>query len=98
MLLMQKKIKQCYISFFQALVLLTIGLCALGAEEGRRYIERTVSKHSEMVGSIRELSDRLMALEAKLKVTRTHTHTHTPREHSCPSSSIHIVTTVLLPD
>lgn len=39
-----------------------------GAEEGRRYIERTVSKHSEMVGSIRELSDRLMEMEAQLKV------------------------------
>ncbi|KAG7233599.1 hypothetical protein INR49_006814 [Caranx melampygus] len=39
-----------------------------GAEEGRRYIERTVSKHSEMVASIRELSDGLMELEAKLKL------------------------------
>lgn len=28
-----------------------------------------------MVGSIRELSDRLMGLEAKLKVTHIHTHT-----------------------
>lgn len=49
-----------------------------GAEEGRRYIERTVSKHSEMVGSIRELSDRLMELEAQLKVShaRTYARTH----------------------
>ncbi|XP_069388735.1 coiled-coil domain-containing protein 141 isoform X3 [Paralichthys olivaceus] len=39
-----------------------------GVEEGRRYIERTVSKHSEMVASIRELSDGLMELEAKLKL------------------------------
>lgn len=45
-----------------------------GVEEGRRYIERTVSKHSEMVASIRELSDGLMALEAKLKVTTLSTH------------------------
>ncbi|XP_071328802.1 coiled-coil domain-containing protein 141 isoform X2 [Trachinotus anak] len=39
-----------------------------GAEEGRRYIEKTVSKHSEMVESIRGLSDGLMKLEAKLKL------------------------------
>ncbi|XP_008291059.1 coiled-coil domain-containing protein 141 [Stegastes partitus] len=38
-----------------------------GVEEGRRYIEKTVSKHSEMVESIRELSDGLMELEVKLK-------------------------------
>lgn len=70
---LQKK-KNTVPFFFQALLLLTICLCALGAEEGRRYIERTVSKHLEMVGSIRELSDRLMGLEAKLKVTHIHTH------------------------
>uniref|UniRef100_A0A3Q3JC78 Ig-like domain-containing protein n=1 Tax=Monopterus albus TaxID=43700 RepID=A0A3Q3JC78_MONAL len=39
-----------------------------GVEEGRRYIEKTVSKHSVMVESIRELSARLMKLETKLKV------------------------------
>ncbi|KAM9346895.1 uncharacterized protein ccdc141 [Symphorus nematophorus] len=39
-----------------------------GVEEGQRYIEKTVSKHSEMVESIRELSDGLMELEAKLKL------------------------------
>uniref|UniRef100_UPI0037E93A2C uncharacterized protein ccdc141 n=1 Tax=Semicossyphus pulcher TaxID=241346 RepID=UPI0037E93A2C len=39
-----------------------------GVEEGQRYIEKTVSKHSEMVQSIRELSDGLMELEAKLKM------------------------------
>ncbi|XP_038575928.1 titin homolog isoform X2 [Micropterus salmoides] len=39
-----------------------------GVEEGRRYIEKTVSKHSEMVESIRQLSDGLMQLEAKLKL------------------------------
>lgn len=39
-------------------------------EEGQRYIEKTVSKHSEMVESIRELSDGLMQLEAKLKVKK----------------------------
>ncbi|MEQ2237417.1 hypothetical protein ILYODFUR_022890 [Ilyodon furcidens] len=38
-----------------------------GVEEGQRYIEKTVSKHSEMVESIRELSNGLMELEAKLK-------------------------------
>ncbi|XP_040912581.1 uncharacterized protein LOC121194074 isoform X2 [Toxotes jaculatrix] len=39
-----------------------------GVEEGRRYIEKTVSKHAEMVESIRELNDGLMELEAKLKL------------------------------
>ncbi|XP_028289629.1 uncharacterized protein ccdc141 isoform X2 [Parambassis ranga] len=39
-----------------------------GVEEGRRCIERTVGKHSEMVESIKELSDSLMELEAKLKL------------------------------
>ncbi|XP_051815337.1 coiled-coil domain-containing protein 141-like [Acanthochromis polyacanthus] len=39
-----------------------------GVEEGQRYIKKTVSKHSEMVESIRELSNRLIELEAKLKV------------------------------
>ncbi|XP_067458887.1 coiled-coil domain-containing protein 141 isoform X2 [Thunnus thynnus] len=39
-----------------------------GVEEGRRYIEKTVRKHSEMVESIRELSDGLLELEAKLKL------------------------------
>ncbi|XP_034741680.1 coiled-coil domain-containing protein 141-like [Etheostoma cragini] len=38
-----------------------------GAEEGRRYVEKTVSKHSAMVASIRELSNDLMELQAKLK-------------------------------
>lgn len=41
----------------------------LGEEDGRRYVEKTVSKHSQMVESIRKLSDGLMELEAKLKVT-----------------------------
>ncbi|KAI3355750.1 hypothetical protein L3Q82_004199 [Scortum barcoo] len=39
-----------------------------GVDEGQRYIEKTVSKHSEVVESIRELSDGLMKLEAKLKL------------------------------
>ncbi|CAB1424079.1 unnamed protein product [Pleuronectes platessa] len=39
-----------------------------GVEEGRLYIERTLSKHSTMVASIRELSDGLMELEATLKL------------------------------
>lgn len=45
-------------------------------EEGRRCIERTVGKHSEMVESIKELSDALMELEAKLKVPQFGTVTH----------------------
>ncbi|XP_075968316.1 coiled-coil domain-containing protein 141 [Anarhichas minor] len=39
-----------------------------GVEEGRRYTEKTVSKHSEMVEAIRELSHGLMELETKLKL------------------------------
>ncbi|KAJ0005749.1 hypothetical protein NQD34_015643 [Periophthalmus magnuspinnatus] len=39
-----------------------------GAEEGRRYIEKTLSKHSEMVTAIRKLSDGLLELEARLKL------------------------------
>ncbi|XP_032364328.1 uncharacterized protein ccdc141 [Etheostoma spectabile] len=39
-----------------------------GAEEGRRYVEKTVSKHSAMVESIRELSNDLMELQVKLKL------------------------------
>uniref|UniRef100_A0A3Q3BGX8 Coiled-coil domain containing 141 n=1 Tax=Kryptolebias marmoratus TaxID=37003 RepID=A0A3Q3BGX8_KRYMA len=39
-----------------------------GVEEGQRYIEKMVSKHSEMVESIRQLSHKLMKLEAKLKL------------------------------
>ncbi|XP_062258140.1 trichohyalin isoform X2 [Platichthys flesus] len=39
-----------------------------GVEEGRLYIERTLSKHSTMVASIRKLSDGLMELEATLKL------------------------------
>ncbi|KAI4786193.1 hypothetical protein KUCAC02_037287, partial [Chaenocephalus aceratus] len=38
-----------------------------GVEEGRRYTEKTVGKHSEMVESIRALSDGLLALEARLR-------------------------------
>ncbi|MEQ2292621.1 hypothetical protein AMECASPLE_024919, partial [Ameca splendens] len=49
-----------------------------GVEEGQRYIEKTVSKHSEMVESIRELSNGLMELEAKLKETSPHVELHQP--------------------
>ncbi|KAK7940049.1 hypothetical protein WMY93_003375 [Mugilogobius chulae] len=38
------------------------------AEEGKRYIEKTIRKHSEMVSEIRKLSDGLLELEAKLKL------------------------------
>ncbi|KAM6955110.1 uncharacterized protein PEZ65_000046 [Lycodopsis pacificus] len=38
-----------------------------GVEEGRRYTERTVGKHVEMLEAIRELSHGLMELETKLK-------------------------------
>ncbi|XP_068592421.1 coiled-coil domain-containing protein 141 isoform X2 [Cebidichthys violaceus] len=39
-----------------------------GVEEGRRYTEKTVSKHADMVEAIRQLSDGLMELENKLKM------------------------------
>ncbi|XP_062862521.1 coiled-coil domain-containing protein 141 [Trichomycterus rosablanca] len=38
-----------------------------GAEEGKKYMEKTVSKHSEIVDSIKELSSGLLDLEAKLQ-------------------------------
>lgn len=38
-----------------------------GAEEGKRYMEKTVTKHSEIVESIKELCNGLMDLEAKLQ-------------------------------
>lgn len=47
-----------------------------------------------MVGSIRELSDRLMELEAQLKVTHTHAHTHIRTTHTvaCRSHLTHSLT------
>ncbi|XP_053090051.1 coiled-coil domain-containing protein 141 isoform X4 [Pangasianodon hypophthalmus] len=38
-----------------------------GAEEGTRYMEKTVNKHNEIVESIKELSNGLIDLEAKLQ-------------------------------
>ncbi|KAL0963717.1 hypothetical protein UPYG_G00309930 [Umbra pygmaea] len=38
-----------------------------GAEEGKKYMEKTVNKHNEMVESIKELCNGLMDLEAKLE-------------------------------
>ncbi|XP_022520093.2 coiled-coil domain-containing protein 141 isoform X2 [Astyanax mexicanus] len=38
-----------------------------GAEEGKKYTEKTVHKHSEIVESIKELSSGLLDLEAKLQ-------------------------------
>ncbi|XP_062312732.1 coiled-coil domain-containing protein 141 isoform X2 [Osmerus eperlanus] len=38
-----------------------------GAEEGKRYMEKTVTKHNEIVESIKELCNGLMDLEAKLQ-------------------------------
>ncbi|KAI7808690.1 coiled-coil domain-containing protein 141 [Triplophysa rosa] len=39
-----------------------------GAEEGKKYKERTVNKHHEIVESIKELSNGLLDLEAKLQL------------------------------
>ncbi|XP_010878421.2 coiled-coil domain-containing protein 141 isoform X2 [Esox lucius] len=38
-----------------------------GAEEGKKYMEKTVTKHNEIVESIKELCNGLMDLEAKLQ-------------------------------
>lgn len=48
-----------------------------GADEGQRYIEKTVSKHSDMVTAIRALSDGLLELEAKLKQQKDKVHVTT---------------------
>lgn len=40
-----------------------------GAEEGTRYMEKTVNKHNEIVESIKELLSGLVDLEAKLQVS-----------------------------
>uniref|UniRef100_A0AAY4EX74 Ig-like domain-containing protein n=1 Tax=Denticeps clupeoides TaxID=299321 RepID=A0AAY4EX74_9TELE len=40
-----------------------------GAEEGNKYTEKTVARHNEIVESIKELSNGLMDLEAKLQVS-----------------------------
>lgn len=40
-----------------------------GAEEGARYMEKTVNKHNEIVESIKEMSSGLIDLEAKLQVS-----------------------------
>lgn len=39
-----------------------------GAEEGTKYMEKTVNKHSEIVESIKEMSSGLIDLEVKLQV------------------------------
>ncbi|XP_016375665.1 coiled-coil domain-containing protein 141-like [Sinocyclocheilus rhinocerous] len=39
-----------------------------GAEEGKKYMEKTINKHHEIVESIKELSNGLLDLEAKLQL------------------------------
>lgn len=39
-----------------------------GAEEGNKYMEKTINKHHEIVESIKELSNGLLDLEAKLQL------------------------------
>ncbi|XP_073769243.1 coiled-coil domain-containing protein 141 isoform X2 [Danio rerio] len=39
-----------------------------GAEEGKKYMEKTINKHHEIVESIKELSNGLLDLEAKLEL------------------------------
>lgn len=42
----------------------------VGAEEGKKYMEKTINKHHEIVESIKELSNGLLDLEAKLQVIK----------------------------
>nr|XP_055071320.1 coiled-coil domain-containing protein 141 isoform X1 [Misgurnus anguillicaudatus] len=39
-----------------------------GADEGKKYMEKTINKHQEMVESVKELSNGLLDLEAKLQL------------------------------
>ncbi|XP_030643095.1 coiled-coil domain-containing protein 141 [Chanos chanos] len=41
-----------------------------GDEEGKKYVEKTVSKHNEIVESVKELCNGLLELEAKLQVRK----------------------------
>jgi len=43
----------------------------VGAEDGKKYMEKTINKHHEIVESIKELSNGLLDLEAKLQVMKT---------------------------
>lgn len=43
----------------------------VGAEEGKKYMEKSINKHHEIVESIKELSNGLLDLEAKLQVMKT---------------------------
>ncbi|XP_072541513.1 coiled-coil domain-containing protein 141 [Salminus brasiliensis] len=45
-----------------------------GAEEGKKYTEKTVNKHTEIVESIKELSSGLLDLEAKLQAESLKQH------------------------
>ena len=51
-------------------------LCA-GAEEGKKYMEKTVTKHTEIIESIKELSSGLLDLEARLQVSNNPVHLYT---------------------
>uniref|UniRef100_A0AAR2KDP7 Ig-like domain-containing protein n=1 Tax=Pygocentrus nattereri TaxID=42514 RepID=A0AAR2KDP7_PYGNA len=42
-----------------------------GAEEGKKYMEKTVTKHTEIVDAIKELSSGLLDLEARLQTGHT---------------------------
>lgn len=39
-----------------------------GPDEGKKYVDKTISKHNEIVESIKELCNGLIDLEAKLEV------------------------------
>lgn len=43
----------------------------LGPDEGKKYVDKTVSKHNEIVESIKELCNGLIDLETKLEVRVT---------------------------
>lgn len=59
-----------YIKLFFVSPLLTVSVIHAGPEEGKKYMEKTLTKHSEIVDSIKELSSGLLDLEAKLQVNK----------------------------
>uniref|UniRef100_A0A3B3QG90 Coiled-coil domain containing 141 n=1 Tax=Paramormyrops kingsleyae TaxID=1676925 RepID=A0A3B3QG90_9TELE len=58
----------------------------LGPEEGKKFAEKTVSKHSEIVDSIKELCKGLMNLETNLQVKEFCMPEEQKKEHEEPES------------
>ncbi|KAI1898253.1 hypothetical protein AGOR_G00070430 [Albula goreensis] len=62
-----------------------------GLEEGKKFVEKTVSKHTEIVESIKELCNGLMDLEAKLQAEalKQQSDTKEPDDGSASEKSRH---------